>query len=154
MDLTLYGNTDYRLLVLLARARDALLKVRKAELDEYRVSPIEALALFSIDDLRNKTTAAELSRKMRRQHNTVMALLRRMEKKGLVNKVKDEEKRNVWRISLTKAGKAACRRAKRLDSVHQVMSIFTESQKKELESCLNVICDVSLRELNDGLMAD
>ncbi len=154
MQLTLYRNTDYRLLNLLARASDVVLKARKAELDKYGISPIEALALFSIDDLGNDTTAAELSRKMRRQHNTVMALLRRMEKKKLITMVRDTAKANTWRVGITRKGRTACRKAMSLNSVHQVMARFSDDEKRQLESYLQSICDFSVEQAVSAMRKD
>lgn len=147
MVLKLDGDTDYRLLRLVQRASDALLRVRKAELGRYRLSPIEAFALFNIDNLGNDMTPAELSRRMRRQHNTVMALLRRMENKGLVTRTRDTDRANTWRVSLTSMGETACRQAMCLDSVHEVMSNFSETEKQQLETYLMTISDNALKWL-------
>lgn len=147
MVIKLDGETDFRLLRLVQRASDALLKVRKAELNRYRLSPIEAFALFNIDDIGNDTTPAELSRRMRRQHNAVMALLRRMEKKGLVTMTRDSDRANTWRVGLTDVGETACRYAMCLDSVHEVMSDFSETEKQQLEAYLTTVSTNALKRL-------
>lgn len=146
MVLKLDGDTDFRLLRLVQRTSDALVKVRKAELDQYRLSPIEAFALFNIDDLGADSTPAELSRRTHRQHNAVMALLRRMEKKGLVTMTRDSDRANTWRVGLTNAGETACRQAMCLDSVHEVMSDLSETEKQQLETFLTTVSNNALKK--------
>ena len=140
-ELTLNRDTDYRLLLLLGRAGDVLSKVRKLELARYGVSPVEALALFVLEDMGNGATPAEVSRRMLRQHNTVTALLCRMEKKGLLTRERDSDGSSKWRISMTPKGEDVCRQAISLSSVHGALSGIPESQKLELESYLKTICD-------------
>jgi len=154
MNIRLYGDTDYRLLLLLGRAGDMLSKVRRVELDQYHISPIEALALFCISEIGNGETPAEVSRKMRRRHNTVTALLGRMEKKGLLTRTRNAERNGTWRIDLTAKGEVICRQAVSLSSVHGVMSNFSEGEKLELESYLKTICDNANVQLNKATMGD
>jgi DNA-binding MarR family transcriptional regulator len=141
MVVTLDKNIDHRLLLILRRAVDMTIKVRKIELDQYHISPIEAFALFCIHTIGDGATAAEVSRIIGRQHNTEMALLRRMEKKGLLTKTRDLERGTIWRISLTQKGELIRRQSMKLNSVHGVMASFSEDEKKELESFLKTICD-------------
>jgi DNA-binding MarR family transcriptional regulator len=134
-------NIDHRLLLILRKAVDTIIKVRKIELDQYHISPIEAFALFCIHTIGDGATAAEVARIIGRQHNTEMALLRRMEKKGLLTKTRDLERGTIWRISLTQKGEAIRRQSMKLKSVHSVLSSLSEDEKKGLESHLNTICD-------------
>src|SRR3989304_10125071 len=122
MQVSLYSDPDYRLWVMLERARVALLKARGNELAKYGVSPADAFALFIIHDTGEDANPAEISRRISREHNTVMALLSRMEKKGLITKTRSPEKKNGWCVNLTEDGKVACRGGMRLGSIHAALS--------------------------------
>ena len=139
MQVSLYSDPDYRLWVLLERARGALLGSRSLELSKYGVSAVEAFALFVISDIGGNATPAEISRRSSRKHNTIMALLARMEKRGLVTLVRDEAKKNNWRVNLTEEGERACTSAMRLDSIHGAMALVSEEQKQALEPVLKSI---------------
>ncbi len=146
MERSPYSEIDYRLLVLLSRARDSLIKARGLELDQFAVSPIEAFLLLLITDLGDRPTPADLSRRSFRDHTTISALLRRMESKGLVSRAKDT-KTNTWKISLTKDGKTAAANANKMDSVHTVMSALSEADKRNLESYLKTLYENALRQI-------
>ena len=91
MNAPLSTDQDYNLWVLLHQAKDAVFKAREKELSQYGISAMEAAALFIIQAIGDKATPAEISRWIFREHHTVTALLSRMEKKGLITKVKDLE---------------------------------------------------------------
>ncbi len=137
--MSIYTDIDYRLWVLLALARDALLAARATELANRHITAIEFFALFVINDIGNDATPAEISRRMFRRHNTVSALLQRMAKKGLVKKSRDSKRGNIWRISMTKKGDKAFRQAAEIKSIHQAMSSISEFDKLKLESYLRAI---------------
>ena len=140
----LSSDSDYGVWVALARARDAVFKVRGFELAGYGVSPIETLVLFLVFDARENPTPADLSRLMLREHNSVSGLLRRMESKGLIQRSRDIARRNVWRINLTTKGKEACLGAMKIEVLHAVMSEISESEKQALQAHLNKIADKAL----------
>ncbi len=146
MQVSLYSDPDYRLWVMIENARGALLRARGKELAKYGVSPAEAFALFVISDIGEDANPAEISRRISREHNTIMALLSRMERKGLVTKTRSTEKKNGWCVNLTENGMAACRGARRLDSIHAAMSVIAESDKHSLESALRAVFDEALRQ--------
>jgi|WetSurMetagenome_2_1015567.scaffolds.fasta_scaffold284902_2 DNA-binding MarR family transcriptional regulator len=148
MAIAVYSDTNYRIFALTLQVRDCLLKVRTAELANYGISAIEALALFVIDDLGDGATPAEIARKMFREHNTVMALLDRMGKKGLVTREKDRERRNLWRTSLTYQGKDICHNVMKLESIRSALAELSDSDKEDLETRLKSIRDNALKQLS------
>ncbi len=147
MQLSFYAETDYRLWVLLAQARDALQKARTAELASNGVSAVEAYALFALHDLGPSASPAEVSRMMFRGHNTVSALLVRMEKKGLLERARDRSRRNIWRVNLTEQGKLACERAMEIKSLRAAFSDLSELDKEQLEKHLRSVRDRALAQL-------
>jgi DNA-binding MarR family transcriptional regulator len=148
MAIAVYSDTNYRIFALTMQVRDCLLKVRTAELANYGISAIEALALFVIDDLGDGATPAEIARKMFREHNTVTALLNRMGKKGLVTREKDRARRNLWRTSLTEQGKDICHKVMKLESIRSSLVELTDSDKRDLETRLKSIRDNALKQLS------
>ena len=137
--MSIYTDTDYRLWVLLAMTRDALLGARAVELTKHQISATEFFALFVINDIGDGATPAEISRRMFRRHNTVSALLQRMTKKGLVQKSRDMDRGNIWRIAMTKKGEEAFQKAAEVESIHLAMSSLSDINKFQLELYLRSI---------------
>lgn len=152
MDQSVQQNADYRLWILLGRTRDMLSRVRKKELRKYGITPIEARVLVVLNQVDNNTTPADLSRRVAREHITVMSLLRRMQKKQLVTMVKDPQK-NTWQVSMTREGEVACEQALKLDSIRSAMSSLSETERHQLEQYLEKLYVDALRQLGtDSLL--
>ena len=145
MNAPLSTGQDYNLWVLLHQAKDAVFKAREKELSQYGISAMEAAALFIIQAIGDKATPAEISRWIFREHHTVTALLSRMEKKGLITKVKDLDRKNLWRVSLTEKGQDAYRQSLNRESIHAAMSPLSENERQQLGSYLRKVRDQALK---------
>lgn len=139
MNTLLTTDRDYNLWVLLHQAKDAVFKARQKELSQYGISAMEAAALFIIQAIGNKPTPAEISRWIFREHHTVTALLSRMEKKGLITKVKDPDRKNTWRVGLTEKGQNAYRQSVKRESIHAAMSSLSQNERRQFESYLKKV---------------
>jgi len=142
-------DRDYNLWVLLNQARDAVLKARQKELQRYNISASRAAAVFVIEAIGDKARPAEISRKLFREPHTISGLLSRMEKKGLVRRLKDLDKKNLIRVVLTKKGREAYHQSTKRESIHQIMSSLSEEQQQQLASSLQTLRDAALKWLDD-----
>ena len=145
MNSNLHADKDYNLWVLLHQTRNAILKIRDKELRQYGISTREASTLFNVQAIGDTATPAEIARWAFREHHTVSALVKRMEKKGLITKVKDVDRKNIWRVSLTEKGEKAYRQSLKRESIHAVMSSLTENERKQLEIYLRKVRDQALK---------
>jgi len=108
---------------------------------------MEAVALFIIQAIGDRATPAEISQWVSREHHTVTSLLSRMEKKGLITKAKDLNRKNVWRVSLTEKEQNAYRQSVKRESIHEAMSPLSENESQRLESYLKKVQDKALKYL-------
>ena len=145
MNEPLSTDKDYNLWVLLNQAKDAVFKNREKELIQYGITAREAAALFIIQSIGKKTTPAEIARWIFREHHTVTALLSRMERKGLVTKVKDSKRKSVWLVNLTGKGQNAYRQSLKRESIHMAMSPLSDNERQRLESSLRKVRDQALK---------
>jgi len=141
----LSSDHDYNLWVLLHQAKDAVFKAREKELHQYGIAAREAAILFVIQAIGDKATPAKISRWIFREHHTVSSLLSRMEKKGLITRVKASDRKNIWIVSLTEKGQNAYRQSLKRKSIHAVMSSLSENERQQLESYLMKIRDTALK---------
>ena len=141
------NDQDYRLWVLLNQVRDAVLKARQKELNQYNISASQAAVLLVIEAIGPKATPAEISRRVFRKPHSVSGILSRMEKKGLVRRLKDLDRKNLTRVVFTEKGREAYYQSTKRESIRQIMSSLPEEERKQLTSSLQTLRDKALGEL-------
>jgi len=139
-------DEDYAVWILLGQTREAIYKARQRELKQYNITPRQAAILFSIETLNNNATPAEISRRLLREPHTVSELLSRMERRGLVRRVKDLDRKNMVRIVLTEKGREAYSQSTKRDSIHRIMSSLSKRGRQEFTSYLKTLRDTALQE--------
>jgi len=132
----LSGDHDYNLWVLMRQTRDAMTRARERELEKAGISSIQAAVLFTIQAIGPEATPAEISRRLVREPHSVSGLLSRMEKQGLIKRVRDLPKRNMVRVVMTAKGQHAYEQSTQRRAMHDIMGALTEAERKELGSYL------------------
>ena len=141
-------DQDYELWVLLHQACDAIVRARENELRrQVGISAMQAAVLFTVKTLKVPATPAEISRWLFREPHSVSGLLNRMEKDGLVRKVKDLERNNLIRVAITEKGEEAYRRSREMKAVRNIMSSLSEKKKQNIRGYLETLRNRALREL-------
>ncbi len=144
--------------VLLARTRDAFENARKLELMHLNISPVQAFVLFTILNFNEEVTPATLSRLLYRESQTVSELLTRMEKSGLIKKVKGSSPRNRVKIKITDKGRQVYEQSAKRESIHTVVSSLSEKELYNLtlslaklrQSALQYIRSYRASEISEG----
>jgi DNA-binding MarR family transcriptional regulator len=140
-------DEDYNLWVLLHQTTDAVLRARQKELDQFGISVIEVGVLVVIQAIGEKATPSEISRRIFREPHSVSALLNRMEKKGLVKKTQDLDRKNLVRVSITEKGRQAYDKSTRRKSIYRVISSLSEEERQQLRSFLEKLRTKAFKEL-------
>ncbi len=143
---TLSIDKDFNLLVLTHEIAHMVYRSRQRELIQYGISAIESFTMQAILFLGGKATPAEISRNLLREHNTVSALLNRMERKGLIKKSRNPDKKNVWIVVLTKKGQDIYVQSAKSASIKTVMSVLSEDERQQFRSCLWKIWDEAIKQ--------
>jgi DNA-binding MarR family transcriptional regulator len=129
-------DQDYNLWVLLNQVQTFMSNARDIELLEYGTTAMQTAVLFIANALGERTTPAAISRWLLRKPAAISGLLDRMEKAGLIVKVKDLPKRNWIRIVLTAKGQKAYEQSLKRKPVHQIMGCLSEEEREQLTSIL------------------
>ena len=132
--------------MLLHQARDATFRAREKELNKYGISTMKAAVLFTVQAIGHEATPAEISRRLLRRSHGVSALLDRMEKEGLVKRVKDLDRKNMVRGEITEKGYQAYNDSTRRESIHRITSSLSEEERRQLKSWLLKLRDTALQE--------
>ena len=120
-------------------------KARAGELSQYGITPEEAAVLFIVQAVGHRVTPAEISRWTLRESHSISGLLMRMEKKGLIKKVKDLDKKGRVKIVLTEKGQQTYHESLKRDSIREIMSCLSEEERHQLQSALRKIRSKALK---------
>ena len=147
MESFLSKDQDYELWWLILHTRRAMYKARARELLQYGITPEEAGVLFITQAIGWRATPAEISRWLLREPHSTSGLLRRMEEKGLVKRVKDLERRNLIRVTITKKGHEAYNQSTKRGSIHRIISAISKEDCQKMKACLEKLWVKALKEI-------
>ena len=134
------------------RTYEAMDKARAQELSKYNINRSQGFILAVIHNLGGEATLAQIGQRSFRKINTVSEILSRMEKQGLVKRIKDLKQRNRVRILLTEKGTKTSHQADRRESILRIMSCLTEEECHQLTLCCRKLSFKALEEL--GIQPD
>jgi len=140
-------DQDYELWWLILHMRRAMHKARSRELLQYGITPEESGVLLVIQAIGRRATPAEISRWLLREPHSISGLLRRMEGKGLLKRVKDLERRNLIRVTITKKGREAYNQSTKRDSIHRIVSAISNEDCQKMKACLEKLWVKALKEI-------
>lgn len=118
-------------------------------LKNYPITSPQFIALQWVTD-REKLTIGELSNKIGLAFSTTTDLVDRMEKNGLVERIRDTEDRRVVRIVPLDKGKSVIKEviSKRQEYLGEVMSNLSDDEKDTISKSLNLLL-LEMRKLNE-----
>ena len=70
-----------------------------------------------------------------------------MEKKGLVRKVRDLDRKNLVRVSMTEKAQEIHSQSANSKSIHNIMSVLSEDERKQLRTYLEKLWEKAKEEL-------
>jgi MarR family transcriptional regulator, organic hydroperoxide resistance regulator len=145
-DVDLHNNI--RLWSMFFIAQSSMSRVRDLELAAVGVTPEQSGALFLLAR-RGKSTIGEMANAWCRQRNSVSTLLDRMEKQGLVKKVKIPKQKDL-EVFITPKGQEMHNRVLSIGKVFdEVFNQFSEQDRQDFVRCLRMILSRSRNILND-----
>jgi DNA-binding MarR family transcriptional regulator len=139
-------DRDQALWLLLEQTRNAILKARELELEQYGVSAVQSGVMFVIHTLGGSARPAEIARWLVREPHSISGLLSRMEADGLVRREPDPERKNAISIVLTEKGRYTCDMTFKRESVKQILSSLEDDERGRLMGSLIKLRDRALKD--------
>jgi DNA-binding MarR family transcriptional regulator len=102
--------------------------------------------------LSDRATVSELSRHLVRRPHTMLAIVTRMERRGLVTIDKDLNHRNWGRVEITEKGDKAYLIITKPDSIYRILKNLKDKERMQFGRCLEKILAEAKVEL--GLTSD
>ncbi|MHB0877800.1 MAG: MarR family winged helix-turn-helix transcriptional regulator [Anaerolineae bacterium] len=140
-DVSLAGVELFRRIQLAAHLHDTLLEgpLRDADVSGARWSLLLRLYLDEVVDSGRGTSPTQLSHTQRVSKNTISALLRGLEKQGLIERTLDQTDRRSFRIRLSPAGREFVREATpvHLARLNELATGLTPDELQQLTELLD-----------------
>ena len=123
------------------------MRAREKELSQYDVTAVQAAILFIIDANGGKSTPTEIARWFLREPHSTSAILSRMEKEGLVSRVRDLDNKRLMNITITKKGRQVYHQSLKRESIKTIMSCLSEEECQQLWLSLEKLRNRGLKYL-------
>jgi DNA-binding MarR family transcriptional regulator len=140
-------DRDFASWVFMARTRDAIFRNRVKELQKHNLSVRQASVLIVLEELDKEATPAKVSKWVFREPHSVSDFLKRMERDGLIKRIKDLARKNMIRIEITDKGREAVHNAKKIEPVHKIMAVLSNEEHRQLMVIMQKLWDKALEEL-------
>ena len=141
-------DIETALWLLLMRTSRVIGRARERELLGGSVSAQGFAILLTILRQGVKATPAAISRETVLEPNTISQQLTRMEKDGLITRVKDLERRNQVRVQITEKGYYGFFKAAKRPITKKIMSVLSTEEKEFLWGVLARLRQKALAELH------
>jgi len=142
-------DENYEIWLLLDRTQRLIHQSRSKELRRFGISPIEASILSVIRDIApSEVIPAEISRRVLRRPHSVLELLQRMEKKGLVETDHNLDDKRLVGVTITEKGEHAYYMSTQEESIHRITASLPEEKRQQLRLCLQTLQD-GVKELEE-----
>ena len=142
-------DQDFKLWVILMQASDFFAKARAKEVNKYGVTYRQSGVLFRLAASNGKATMNDLSKWLMREPHSILVIVNRMEKDGLITKEKRKDGKGRTKIVITKKGRQAYERCLNFDSIRDILSVLSKRERDQLFKALKKIRVQALDVLNE-----
>ena len=137
----------YYLWILFNQTRNAISKARERELQSQHISERHAALLFIIELIGHDATPAKIARWLFREPHSISEIIDRMEKQGLLKKVKDLDRKNQVRIEITEKGHDYHQRSFIPNNIPDTLSILSDGERKQFVSSLMKLREAAIKRV-------
>jgi DNA-binding MarR family transcriptional regulator len=133
------SKTNFDLWNLIGKVRHQIFLARQKELSEHNIAVRQAYVLRTINDLGPKATIYEVARIIERKVPVVSRQTADLERDGLIVRIKDKPKSNLFRLELTSKGLEMVKISDSSKLLDTIFVFLTKADRKKMESILNQI---------------
>jgi DNA-binding MarR family transcriptional regulator len=144
---TVFETEEYQICLRIRHLDLRITKARRIELEHLDITPPQIGILHFIQKFTSPCTVLELRRYMIHSNSSIMALLNRMEKKGLLRRQPDTKNKRYTRIVLTEQGKALYQKAMSLNTFKEIVSCLPLKDQDKLKEYVELMIDAAERHL-------
>ncbi len=132
---------------LLIRTFHIMRRARQHELNQFGITTRASAVIDTALRLGEEATLSQIGQQLVLEEHSMSEQLSRMEKAGLIKKVRAPGKKNVIQIEVTEKGHELYKKAEERKSVHYIMSVLTKEEKHNLWLAIAKIREQSAKAL-------
>ena len=132
---------------LMIRTFHIMRRVRQKELNKFHITTRSSAVLRLIIRLGEGATLTKIAEQLVMEDHSMSEQLTRMEKAGLIKKVRSSKNKNQIRVEMTEKGYEAYNNTLLRNSVQNIMSVITPEEQRTLWSIVAKIREQSLKVL-------
>ena len=131
--------SNYDLWMSLVKVHHSLFFLRQKELSPSHIAAQQLQVLRVIQGLGADATLSTIAKKVERKLDVISRQAVRMEKDGLIRRVKDSPKSRLLRIELTAKGQEMLKISRESASINAMLAVLTEEERLQINTALNKI---------------
>jgi DNA-binding MarR family transcriptional regulator len=135
--------------LLMATVRDHMMRLRQKELWVQGITPQQSHVLHAINIFGEDVTLKQISKSLFRKVHTVSSQITRMEKLGLLKKIRISPRTNQIRFEITEKGMKAYEFSNKREAMYRLMSVLSEEERQTLVIYMNKLLDKSKEILQE-----
>lgn len=133
------SDSNFDLWRLITRVNHSLFLLQQREISKYHIPICQLQVLQIMQNLGSKATLSEIARQVEREIHVISRQTMRMEKDGLIRRIKDTPKSNLLRLEITAKGREVLKIGEKSNSIDTIFSFLSEEDRKQIESTLGKI---------------
>jgi len=136
----------FRLFVLLAQTKDAVLRARQVEYESYGISNERRALLWVIQSYGGEATPSQIARRFFRELHSITEMLKRMEKDDLITRHQGSGRSRTM-VRLTAKGSETLKQSLHNETDRRILSVLTVEERDRLAASLSKLRTKALEEL-------
>ncbi|MGD9118447.1 MAG: MarR family transcriptional regulator [Dehalococcoidia bacterium] len=140
---------EHEIAVLIRRIDLLLSKTRRNELEHLGITPAQAGVLHFIQMFEKPCTIIQLRKSMGRSNSSMVGIINRMERGGLIKRQVDSQSKKYTRVLLTEKGKALYEEAVSLNGFITVVSSLPKEDRQRLKLYLSALTETARKVLEE-----
>ena len=149
MDYNIYNTDNYKLLLLFHYTSAVMRKAREEEVSSIGITARQASILHLIKSLGDQAGPARIAKAIFREHNSVLALIKRMDDSGLIRKVKSPGSVRKIYVVLTPKGEELYQKSLNMKITDTIISHLSPKQVEDLRVILETLRAAAFAVINE-----
>jgi len=137
--LTYYESEEHEIAVMLRHSVLLMTNIRRYELAHFDITPQQIGVMRFMQKFPTACTILQLREVMRRSNSSLVAIINRLERKGLVQRQTDSKNKKYTRVFVTEKGKELYEKAMEMSAFSIIISSLPEKDRQRLKSYVNTI---------------
>jgi DNA-binding MarR family transcriptional regulator len=137
--LTYFESEEHEIAVILRHSVLLMTNIRRYELAHFDITPQQIGVMRFMQKFPTACTIIQLRKTMRRSNSSLVAIINRLERKGLVQRQTDSKSKKYTRVFVTEKGKELFKKAMELSAFTIIISSLPVEDRHRLKSYVNTI---------------